>query len=360
MTKKIILLHFFMFLQLSAQDKKTSVSYEFYTHDFGTIKEEGGKVSYEFEFSNIGKSPLIIKNVVAACGCTVPTWTKTPIEPGEKGKISVEYDPFNRPGQFTKTLTVFSNSFQDGTILTLQGKVTPNPKKPHDDFPDKIGNLRFISRYMHLGDISTADWQRKSFDIFNFADSSITVDKIIFNSAYLNVKIEPQIIAPKSKAKILVEYSPKWRNDFGYVQDKIELKTNDALEPSKILFITANITLSFKDLTIEQMQNAPKISFDKELHDFGNVKQGDKVTTVFNIKNNGSDDLQILKIKPSCGCTVSEIDKKTIKSGHSAKLTITFDSNGKEGVQDKHINIYSNDPKSFTSVISLKTKILKP
>lgn len=357
--KFLNLILFSIIVVAQAQEKKTSISFEFYTHDFGTIKEDGPKVNYQFEFTNVGNSPLIIKNVQASCGCTVPHWTKEPVLPGNKGMILVDFDPINRPGQFTKTLTVFSNSFQDGTILTLQGKVLPKPRKPHDDFPDKLGNLRMISRYMHLGEISTADWQRKSFDIFNHADTTITISKIIFNTAYLNVKMESSELKPYTKSKITVEYSPKWRNDFGYVQDKIELITTDKIEPNKSLFVSANINMSFKDLTQDQLFYAPKVVFDKELHDFGTIKQGEKVTTTFTIRNNGRDELQILKVKPSCGCTITEIDKKTLKNGESAKLSITFDSAGKDGIQDKHINIYSNDPKNFNSVITLRAKIVK-
>lgn len=356
-----LLIALFLFVQtyFHAQDKKTSISFEFYTHDFGTIKEDGSKVNYQFEFTNVGNNPLIIKNVLASCGCTVPHWTKDAILPGCKGVISVDFDPINRPGQFTKTLTIFSNTFQDGTILTLQGKVQPKPRKPHDDFPDKLGNLRMISRYMHLGEITTADWQRKTFEIFNHADSTIYISKIFFNTAYLNVKIDPMEIKTQSKAKITIEYSPKWKNDFGYVQDKIDLITTDKIEPNKSVFISANITMSFKELTLDQLFYAPKIVFDKEIHDFGTIKQGDKLTTTFMIRNNGRDELQILKVKPSCGCTITEIDRKILKNGESAKLNITFDSAGKDGLQEKHINIYTNDPKNFNTVISLKAKIIK-
>ena len=56
-------------------------------HDFGTIKEEIGAVSTQFEFTNTGKSPLIIQRVSASCGCTTPSYTKEPILPGESGKI---------------------------------------------------------------------------------------------------------------------------------------------------------------------------------------------------------------------------------------------------------------------------------
>ena len=344
---------------LQSQDKRTTISFEYYTHDFGVIKEDAGVVNYDFMFTNAGNAPLLIKNVSASCGCTVPHWTKEPIAPGNSGKISVAFDPNNKPGSFSKTLTVFSNSHQDGTILTLMGKVTPKPRKPNDDFPDKIGNLRFISRYLNLGDVTTEKWQRKYFELYNQADTTISITKLSFNAAYMNVKIEPMEIGAKSKARITVEMSPKWRNDYGYVQDKVELETNDKLEPNKTLFVSANITMFFPELTADEKVKAPKIRFDKTFHDFGVIKQGEKVSAVFIIRNEGVDELQLFKIRPSCGCTISELDKKTLKNGESTKLHITFDSAGKDGIQEKHINLYTNDPYNHNVVVTIKAKIAK-
>ena len=64
------------------------MKFEFETHDFGKIKT-GDKVSYEFKFTNTGKSPLIITSATATCGCTTPEWPKTPVQPGESGKINL-------------------------------------------------------------------------------------------------------------------------------------------------------------------------------------------------------------------------------------------------------------------------------
>ncbi|MDX2189638.1 MAG: DUF1573 domain-containing protein [Bacteroidota bacterium] len=340
------------------KDKRTTASFEYYTHDFGTIKEEGGTVSYDFKFTNAGNVPLKIKNVTPSCGCTVPTWSKDPIAPEGVGVIHVVFDPMNKPGPFSKTLTLDANAYNTPIILTIQGKVVPKARRPHDDFPDKIGNLRMISRYMHMGEIHTEQWQRKTFEIFNQSDTIITIKSFSVSGTYLNVKIEPQEITPGNKAKIIVDYSPKWKNDFGYVQDRIFLLTDDVKEPIKNLFVTANISLAF-NLTEQEKIKAPKIKFDKHVHDFGTIKQGEKVTAVFLITNNGINELQILKIKPSCGCTFVEIESKNLKEGASAKLTVLFDSSGKDGVQEKHINIYSNDPDHFNSVITLKAKIQK-
>lgn len=79
------------------------------THDFGTIKE-GPEAVFDFIFTNVGKEPLIIQDCKASCGCTTPDWTKAPVLPGQKGKISVKYDTKGRPGTFNKSIFIASNA----------------------------------------------------------------------------------------------------------------------------------------------------------------------------------------------------------------------------------------------------------
>ena len=94
-------------------------------HDFGSFKEEAGRQTYEFEVTNTGDSPLVIQNIVASCGCTTPEWTKQPIPPGGKGKITAIYDPQNRPGAFNKTLSVYSNAKTQVAVLSIKGEDIP-------------------------------------------------------------------------------------------------------------------------------------------------------------------------------------------------------------------------------------------
>jgi hypothetical protein len=82
------------------------------THDFGNIKE-GPQAQVDFNFINGGKEPLIIQNCSASCGCTTPNWTKDPIMPGQKGKITVKYDTKGRVGSFNKTVYIASNARGD-------------------------------------------------------------------------------------------------------------------------------------------------------------------------------------------------------------------------------------------------------
>jgi hypothetical protein len=75
----------------------------------------------KFTFKNTGKTPLLISNVQASCGCTTPDYTKEPIAPGKKGSITATYNAA-AVGQFNKTITVTSNG-GDPIMLTLQGTV---------------------------------------------------------------------------------------------------------------------------------------------------------------------------------------------------------------------------------------------
>ena len=79
------------------------------THDFGNLKE-GQQATFDFQFTNTGKEPLIIQDCKASCGCTTPEWTKAPVLPGQKGKITVTYDTKGRPGSFNKSIFIASNA----------------------------------------------------------------------------------------------------------------------------------------------------------------------------------------------------------------------------------------------------------
>jgi hypothetical protein len=98
-------------------------------HDFGAILK-GGDGTYQFEFTNTGNAPLLLSNASSSCGCTVPSFPKTPIAPGEKGTVVVKYDT-NRPGSFHKSVTVSSNAKSaPSVVLYIKGEVKTPPAEP--------------------------------------------------------------------------------------------------------------------------------------------------------------------------------------------------------------------------------------
>lgn len=120
----------FMAFNVAAQEKQV-VEFEVQEYDFGTIKEEDGRVSHVFEFTNISQSPITVSNVRASCGCTTPAWSRQPVMPGEKGVITATYSAAGRPGRFHKSITVtLNNGVEDYTVvLYIKGTVTPRAQQ---------------------------------------------------------------------------------------------------------------------------------------------------------------------------------------------------------------------------------------
>ena len=86
----------------------------------------------------------------------------------------------------------------------------------------------------------------------------------------------------------------------------------------------------------------PIIEILESEYDFGIIKQGEKATHDYKIKNIGNSDLLITSAKGSCGCTVPEWPKEPIRPGDIAKIKVTFDSKGKIGKQSKRVTLMTN------------------
>lgn len=92
--------------------------------DFGNIKK-GSKVNHVYEVTNTGTNPLIISEVKPGCGCTAPDFTKEPIMPGKKGKITLSFDSANFDGAVNKYADVFANVEKAPVKLTFNANVQP-------------------------------------------------------------------------------------------------------------------------------------------------------------------------------------------------------------------------------------------
>ncbi len=111
------------------------ITFEKNVHDYGTVAYGGDGVC-TFKFTNTGKEPLILQQPQSSCGCTVPTWPKEPVLPGESNEIKVTYNT-KKVGPINKTVTIRSNAKNNTVILRITGKVEPNAQK---QVPEKPAN----------------------------------------------------------------------------------------------------------------------------------------------------------------------------------------------------------------------------
>ena len=120
---------------VNAQDKVAKLKFETETIDYGTI-EKGADGVRIFKFTNTGNAPLVISRVKSSCGCTVPSWPKEAVLPGESGEIKVKYDT-RRVMPIRKTITVNSNAERPTVALKIKGNVIDPAKQSVLDKKEK-------------------------------------------------------------------------------------------------------------------------------------------------------------------------------------------------------------------------------
>ncbi|MGK7395089.1 MAG: DUF1573 domain-containing protein [Candidatus Cyclobacteriaceae bacterium M3_2C_046] len=91
--------------------------------------------------------------------------------------------------------------------------------------------------------------------------------------------------------------------------------------------------------------NGPVIKFSKDMHDFGDINSGEKVSYTFEFKNTGNQPLVLSNVLTTCGCTVTEWPKDPVAPGKSGQIEVKFNSTGRTGKQNKVITIISNATK---------------
>ena len=99
-------------------------------YDFGTVTE-GTVVEKEYTFTNTGDSPLIIVDAKGSCGCTVPTWTKKPVAPGEEGTVLVKFNTSGKPDAQSKAVTITTNTEAGQEVIVIKGFVTGKTSAPN-------------------------------------------------------------------------------------------------------------------------------------------------------------------------------------------------------------------------------------
>jgi len=279
--------------------------------------------------------------------------------PGKKGFIKAKYNPANRPGAFTKTLTVSSNTNPATLVLYIKGNVTPKAVSPIQAYPKKLGNIRLKSDNLNLGRVKNNKPAIKEFTFYNDSEEPVTFSDKIVKPKHIQITIEPKTIKQKEKGVIKVTYDPTKKEDWGYVSYGIELYTNEAKDAKKVLNVVGTMEEYFPPLSEEDKAKAPKVSFDKKSHDFGQVKEGDKASTTFKITNKGKQKLILRKVHANCECTTAKPSKTQLKPGETIDIDVIFDSTGRKGKQVKTITVISNDPSSAYNTLRFNANVLE-
>jgi hypothetical protein len=125
-----------------------------------------------------------------------------------------------------------------------------------------------------------------------------------------------------------------------------------------IISLVSIIDLANAQTTVEK--EGPIITFEKKSHDFGDITQGDKVEYVFAFENTGTEPLIITNVEVTCGCTTPKgWPRDPILPGEKGELTVSFNTAGKLGRQNKPIIVISNAANPEGNRVSFSANILE-
>lgn len=100
----------------------TTVEYE-EVYDAGTVAK-GEVIKAKLAIKNTGSYPLVIADVKGACSCTVSSFEKDPVSPGETTYIDAEINTDNTgKGALSKSVTMTANTRPSSTKFVIKAKV---------------------------------------------------------------------------------------------------------------------------------------------------------------------------------------------------------------------------------------------
>ena len=341
---KIIAVIFVLFPLVAAAQNK--LAFDKTTWNFGEIDEKKGVVEHTFTLKNQDSKPIVILDVVSGCGCTTPSYSRKPIMSGEKGEIKVAFDPTNRPGKFSKGVSVMTSASNTPITLTLEGYVIPREKSVEELYPFDLGSgARIAFNFHSFAYVGRGEKVEERIGWINTSNKDVTLKLLPKQSSGLARVQAPTVMKAGETGEIIISYSiPAQSRRYGTLEDMFGIAINGR-ETTTILSMNA-IAVDKFDRTTDDISQ-PSCELSKKFIKFGEVKQGKRVedSTAY-LANNGGSDLIIRAVErntQSLGCSLKAGD--VIKSGEKVALKLTLDtSDCNHGVWVDRLRIITNDP----------------
>jgi hypothetical protein len=361
MKKYSILFICLLALSFSAMSQKSVISFDAKYHDFGKVNEEDGKITYVFEFTNKGNAPLVVNKVQTSCGCTTPSWTKEPVEPGKKGSITVIYNPSGRPGTFTKTITVYSNATDEQVDLIIKGEVIPKPTNEALLFPYNMNGLLLKAKVVQMNNIEKGRNQTRTITIKNSTKANL-LPSFENLPPYLSAIFTPETLKPSETGKITFTLNSNNCTQWGPVSDNIYLVLNGQKKYSDdyLIKVVSNVVEDFSKLTLDQKRKAPILEMPSNSLNFGSLKPNSNRVGKFKIYNRGINPLEVRRIINDNKELNVRKTALSIAGGKGADIIINLNTKSlSEGDYKKTVTIQTNDPDKSFMILILSWKVQK-
>ncbi len=314
--------------------------------NFGDVAEDGGKVEHTFVFTNVSSKPVVVLDVTSGCGCTTPSYSRKPVMRGEKGEIVVSFDPMNRPGHFSKGISVQISGSTEPVTLLVEGVVTPRVKSTEELYPfDMGGGVRFDSNFRAFAYVGRGERVEESIGWINTSGRDVRLSfEELERSGMLRIEA-PRMLKAGEKGAIVIAYEvPSDSDRYGTLSDVLGVDI-DGRRARTMLSVHA-IAVDRHDTAADDM-SSPKGELSKKFIKFGDVKHGRTVADAsVELANVGDNELVIRAVEwqsKALKCSLKAGDR--VAAGGKTVVKFTLDTSEVDyGVWVDRVRIITDDP----------------
>lgn len=331
-------------------------------------------VTATFTFTNKERTPLVIKDVDAGCGCLSVDWTKTPVEKGGKGEVKVTYDA-KQLGTYDRFIDVYTNGSAKPVKVRMSGRISNVEEINVDEmFPYVIDNVRVSTNNIEFPDVYGGDSATVKIEVYN-AGREVYTPQLMHVPSYITMDIKPKLLAAGRRGVIELTVHGDLVPELGLNQTSVyvprfpgdKVGTNNDIEISTVKLsdvqldnnskVAPRMKLSTTELVLNshgRFANAVgKLGIKPDF--LGKVGIKTKMQGVVTITNRGNAPLTLTNIQAFNRAITVSIPNTTIAPGQKAQMKVAVDSRflGMSKAQPR-ILIITNDPKMPKAVINVK------
>ncbi len=331
-------------------------------------------VTATFTFTNKERTPLVIKDVDAGCGCLSVDWTKTPVEKGGKGEVKVTYDA-KLLGTYDRFIDVYTNGSAKPVKVRMSGRISNVEEINVDEmFPYVIDNVRVSTNNIEFPDVYGGDSATVKIEVYN-AGREVYTPQLMHVPSYITMDIKPKLLAAGRRGVIELTVHGDLVPELGLNQTSVyvprfpgdKVGTNNDIEISTVKLsdvqldnnskVAPRMKLSTTELVLNshgRFANAVgKLGIKPDF--LGKVGIKTKMQGVVTITNRGNAPLTLTNIQAFNRAITVSIPNTTIAPGQKAQMKVAVDSRflGMSKAQPR-ILIITNDPKMPKAVINVK------
>lgn len=326
-------------------------------HNFGQVEWKHSATA-QYTITNTGDQPLVLTEVEPDCACSVAQWTQTPIQPGEKGTISVTFDA-EALGRFQKSVAIYTNAQPHLVYLKFNGEVVQKITDFTKAHPYLIGQIRIDKNNLDFPDMQHGEQSVMQISVVNLSDRPYE-PVLMHLPPYLQMEKAPNVLQKGEKGLITLTLDSEKLTDFGLTQTSVYLArfAGDKVGEENEIPVSAILLPDFSGMTDAEKANAPVINLSsKDMDMVPMLTKKTKARQDITITNQGRAPLQISKLQVFHPAVGVSLKKSVLQPGESTRLRVTVEKKN-IGKTRRHLRLLmiTNDPTQPKVEINIKAK----